>query len=152
MQNTVLIIFFEILMDSSICCSKLSMHFCALITEVEMSFLKDTDITTDSHRACILDLLLVTVWMILFLYGLEQWCPFPKSELEYWLRKPPPKKIMSKKHCHLYIVLTFISLSRYPKSTKVHNISRELDFFLFYCNTSQFLGTHRCDWPPVKNK
>ncbi len=59
------------------------MYFSAIngaITEVQVTFAKGTDTTPYHDRPWLLDLLLVTVWMILFFFGPEHTDPFlPKN-------------------------------------------------------------------------
>ncbi len=55
------------------------------ITEVQVTFAKGTDTTPYHDRPWLLDLLLVTVWMILFFFGPEHTASIPpKKYLKYW--------------------------------------------------------------------
>ncbi len=80
------------LLEGSILCSKISMYFSALmgaITEVQVTFAKGTDTTPYHDRPWLLDLLLVTVWMILFFFGPEHTASIPpKTYLKYWFIWP----------------------------------------------------------------
>ncbi len=79
------------LLEGSILCSKISMYFSALgaITEVQVTFDKGTDTTPYHDRPWLLDLLLVTVWMILFFFGPEHTASIPpKKYLKYWFIWP----------------------------------------------------------------
>ncbi len=59
------------------------------ITEVQVTFAKGTDITPYHDRPWLLDLLLVTVWMILFFFGPEHTASIPpKKYLKYWFIWP----------------------------------------------------------------
>ncbi len=59
------------------------------ITEVQVTFAKGTDTTPYHDRPWLLDLLLVTVWMILFFFGLEHTASIPpKKYLKYWFIWP----------------------------------------------------------------
>ncbi len=54
------------------------------ITEVQVTFAKGTDTTPYHDRPWLLDLLLVTVWMILFFFGSEHTASIPpKKYLKY---------------------------------------------------------------------
>ncbi len=60
------------LLEGSILCSKISMYFSALMVpsqKCKFTFAKGTDTTPYHDRPWLLDLLLVTVWMILFFFG-----------------------------------------------------------------------------------
>ncbi len=80
------------LLEGSILCSKISMYFSAIngaITEVQVTFAKGTDTTPYHDRPWLLDLLLVTVWMILFFFGPEHTASIPpKKYLKYWFIWP----------------------------------------------------------------
>ncbi len=67
------------LLEGSILCSKISMYFSALMVPSQMKLpCQGTDPYHD--RPWLLDLLLVTVWMILFFFGPEHTRPFlPKN-------------------------------------------------------------------------
>ncbi len=59
------------------------------ITEVQVTFAKGTDTTPYHDRPWLLDLLLVTVWMILFFFGPEHTASIPpKKYLKYWFIWP----------------------------------------------------------------
>ncbi len=59
------------------------------ITEVQRTFAKGTDTTPYHDRPWLLDLLLVTVWMILFFFGPEHTASIPpKKYLKYWFIWP----------------------------------------------------------------
>ncbi len=59
------------------------------ITEVQVTFAKGTDTTPYHDRPWLLDLLLVTVWMILFFFGPEHTASIPpKNYLKYWFIWP----------------------------------------------------------------
>ncbi len=75
------------LLEGSILCSKISMSFSALM--VPVTFAKGTDTTPYHDRPWLLDLLLVTVWMILFFFGPEHTASIPpKKYLKYWFIWP----------------------------------------------------------------
>ncbi len=59
------------------------------ITEEQVTFAKGTDTTPYHDRPWLLDLLLVTVWMILFFFGPEHTASIPpKKYLKYWFIWP----------------------------------------------------------------
>ncbi len=59
------------------------------ITEVQVTFAKGTDTTPYHDRPWLLDLLLVTVWMILFFFGPEHTASIPPQKyLKYWFIWP----------------------------------------------------------------
>ncbi len=73
-------------LEGSILCSKISMYFSALMVHHRSaSYLaKGTDTTPYHDRPWLLDLLLVTVWMILFFFGPEHTASIPpKKYLKY---------------------------------------------------------------------
>ncbi len=75
------------LLEGSILCSKISMYFSALM--VPSKKCKGTDTTPYHDRPWLLDLLLVTVWMILFFFGPEHTASIPpKKYLKYWFIWP----------------------------------------------------------------
>ncbi len=79
------------LLEGSILCSKISVLFSinGAITEVQVTFAKGTDTTPYHDRPWLLDLLLVTVWMILFFFGPEHTASIPpKKYLKYWFIWP----------------------------------------------------------------
>ncbi len=78
------------LLEGSILCSKISMYFSALmVPEVQVTFAKGTDTTPYHDRPWLLDLFLVTVWMILFFFGPEHTASIPpKKYLKYWFIWP----------------------------------------------------------------
>ncbi len=76
---------------SSILCSKISMYFSALMVPSQKCKLPlPGHWTTPYHdRPWLLDLLLVTVWMILFFFGPEHTASIPpKKYLKYWFIWP----------------------------------------------------------------
>ncbi len=78
------------LLEGSILCS-LNVLFSinGAITEVQVTFAKGTDTTPYHDRPWLLDLLLVTVWMILFFFGPEHTASIPpKKYLKYWFIWP----------------------------------------------------------------
>ncbi len=79
------------LLEGSILCSKIYVLFSinGAITEVQVTFAKGTDTTPYHDRPWLLDLLLVTVWMILFFFGPEHTASIPpKKYLKYWFIWP----------------------------------------------------------------
>ncbi len=79
------------LLEGSILCSKISMYFSALMVPSQKCKLPlPRALTTPYHdRPWLLDLLLVTVWMILFFFGPEHTASIPpKKYLKYWFIWP----------------------------------------------------------------
>ncbi len=79
------------LLEGSILCSKISMYFSALMVHHRSaSYLCQGHWHNPYHdRAWLLDLLLVTVWMILFFFGPEHTASIPpKKYLKYWFIWP----------------------------------------------------------------
>ncbi len=77
---------------SSILCSKISMYFSALMVPSQKCKLPLPRALTQTpyhDRPWLLDLLLVTVWMILFFFGPEHTASIPpKKYLKYWFIWP----------------------------------------------------------------
>ncbi len=81
------------LLEGSILCSKICKNVLfsinGAITEVQVTFAKGTDTTPYHDRPWLLDLLLVTVWMILFFFGPEHTASIPPQKyLKYWFIWP----------------------------------------------------------------
>ncbi len=80
------------LLEGSILCSKISMYFSALMVPSHKCKLPLPRALTQPHtsdRPWLLDLLLVTVWMILFFFGPEHTASIPPKEyLKYWFIWP----------------------------------------------------------------
>ncbi len=72
------------LLEGSILCSKnlyVLFSINGAITEVQVTFAKGTDTTPYHDRPWLLDLLLVTVWMILFFFGPERTASIPPKKI-----------------------------------------------------------------------
>ncbi len=78
------------LLEGSILCSKISMYFSALMVPSQKCKLPLPRALTQPHTMTwLLDLLLVTVWMILFFFGPEHTASIPpKKYLKYWFIWP----------------------------------------------------------------
>ncbi len=80
------------LLEGSILCSKISMYFSALMVPSQKCKLPLPRALTQPpyhDRPWLLDLLLVTVWMILFFFGPEHTASIPpKKYLKYWFIWP----------------------------------------------------------------
>ncbi len=80
------------LLEGSILCSKISMYFSALMVpsqKCKLPLPRALDTTPYHDRPWLLDLLLVTVWMILFFFGPEHTASIPpKKYLKYWFIWP----------------------------------------------------------------
>ncbi len=80
------------LLEGSILCSKISMYFSALVVpsqKCKLPLPRALNTTPYHDRPWLLDLLLVTVWMILFFFGPEHTASIPpKKYLKYWFIWP----------------------------------------------------------------
>jgi len=57
-------------LEGSTCCSEISVNFSAF-TDMEMSFAEGSDTAPCNRRPWLFDILLTTVWMVLFIFGSE---------------------------------------------------------------------------------